>query len=63
MESAASENVDASSRFKSWSILRWASILPACALVVPSAEKKRRGEGEMEESSEDHVDVSVEVRG
>lgn len=52
----------ASSRFRSTSILRCASTLPAALRVVPSAEKKTRG-CSSRGNWEAQVEVSVDVRG
>lgn len=53
----------ARARLRSWSILRWASMLPAWARVVPREEKKRVGGGVMAFRRADQVVESGEVRG
>ena len=40
---------------------RWAAREPAAALVVPRAEKRIAGGGEMDFTEAGHVDVSVEI--
>ena len=42
---------------------RWAAREPAAALVVPRAEKRIAGGGEMDFREVGHVDVSVEIMG